>query len=49
MITLKYYSIVFIIFDILVSIYEAGKEEDVSSFIITIVFLVPVLIYLILS
>lgn len=46
---LKYYSVVFVIFDILVSIYTSGKEEDILQFILSIVCLVPILIYLILS
>ena len=49
MIILKYYSVVFIIFDLLVTIYTYGKKEDASGFIIAIVCLVPILIYLILS
>ena len=49
MIILKYYSIVFIIFDLIAVIYTSGKKEDVLESIVGIVFLVPVLIYLILS
>ena len=45
---LKYYSIGFIIFDLIVSMYEYGKKEDILSFIISIVCIVPI-IYLILS
>lgn len=49
MIILKYYSVVFIIFDLIVVMYTCGKEEDVLKLIIGIVCLVPLLIYLILS
>ena len=46
---LKYYSFGFIAFDLILSIYEYGKKEDILSFIISIVCIVPILIYLILS
>lgn len=49
MIILKYYSIGFIIFSLIVLTYTSGKEEDILKFIIGIVCLVPILIYLILS
>lgn len=49
MIILKYYSVGFIISDLIVSIYKCGTEENVLACILSIVCLVPILIYLILS
>ena len=49
MIILKYYSIGFIITDLIISMYTCGKEENIIAFILSIIGLVPIIIYLILS
>jgi len=49
MIFLKVYSLIFMIFETICSIYSMGKEEDILGMIFSVILLLPVVCYLILS